>query len=442
MTRLILFVVLLSATLTFGGIGHLSCSAQIVPLSADSLFRLIDENSRTLKLKSLSAANADEGENIARSHRLPMLNASLSVGYLGNGYLTDRDFSDGMQVRNPHSNNNFAVEAMQLIYGGGSVENGIRLAELGAHIASLDLEQSRQEVRFALLGGLIDLYCQYNRRRVLDENMALARQVLDHMKARYDEGVVLQSDITRYELQLEQLRLQQAKTDEAVRNVNYRLANALGFPTSTTVFQPQLSPIDTAFAVGKEEAWQKQATASNLLLKKAGTGIDIQETHRKLITADLRPKLALFAYGKFDSPIVTEVPVLDKNFMYWGFGINLSYNLSSLYTVNKRVRQARIAEQESREAYDLATENVQNHVQEAYEGFLTAVTELHTQEKSLELARQNYDIVNDRFDNGIALITDMVDAANMRLSSEIGLENARAQLLFCYYRLKYVTHTL
>lgn len=184
------------------------------------------------------------------------------------------------------------------------------------------------------------------------------------------------------------------------------------------------------------------AQTSNLSLKKAKLSIDISKTNRKIITADKRPKLSLFAYGHFDSPIVIEVPVLNKNFMYWGFGANMSFNISSLYTTNRRIRQAQIAEMENREVYKLCIENVQDDVQAAYENYRTAITELRTKEKSLELSRQNYEIIKDRFTNGMALITDMVDAANVRLSSEIGLENARTMLLFYYYRLKYITNTL
>ena len=97
---------------------------------------------------------------------------------------------------------------------------------------------------------------------------------------------------------------------------------------------------------------------------------------------------------------------------------------------------------ESREASAVSRENVRNDVQAAYEAYNTAVTELCTQEKSLELARQNYDIVSNRYTNGMALVTDMVDAANVRLSAELGLENARTMLVFSYYKLKYVTNTL
>ncbi len=440
-TRLITFFALLLATIS-GDVGCLPCAAQTVPLSVDTLFRLIDDRSRAVKLKSLYVKDAEVGESVARSNKLPQLHASLSVGYLGNGYLTDRDFGGGMNVPNPHSNNNFALEAMQVIYGGGAISSGIRMSELNTRMAQLDLEESRQQVRFLLLGWLIDLQCLHNRRRVLDENIVLAGEVLDNIRARYDEGVVLESDVTRYELQLQDLRLQREKTNEAVSVTNYRLANALGFSVPDTEFSPELSPMDAAFDIKSESGWQEQACSSNISLKKAELGISLSETNRKIVAADKRPKLSLFAYGKFDSPIVTEVPVLNKNFMYWGFGVNLSFNISSLYTANRRIRRAYIAERESREIYDINRENLEDDVQAAYESYRTAVTELRTQEKSLELARRNYAIVSDRYESGMALVTDMVDAANMRLSAEIGLENARTMLLFCYYRLKYTTHTL
>lgn len=425
-----------------GNVGSMSCAAQTVRLSVDSLFRLIDERSRVLKLKSLCMENAKVGKDMARDVLLPQINTAASIGYLGNGYLTSRDFGNGMKIRNPHSNNNFAVEAMQVIYGGGALSGNIQMAELNAQLSKLNLEESRESVRFLLLGWLIDLQCQHNRRRVIDENIRLARQVIDDMRTRYDEGVALQNDITRYELQLQELQLQREKTAESIRTTDFRMANALGFPAADTEFIPVLPPMDVAAEIKPENDWQRLALVSNLTLQKAKIGIDISETNRRIVAADKRPRISLFAFGRFDSPIVTEVPVLNKNFMYWGFGATMSFNLSSLYTANRRIRRANLSEQESREAYNVELEHVQNDIQSAYEKFRTAETEVRMQEKHLKLARQNYDVVSHRFNNGMTLITDIVDAANVRLSSEIGLENARTMLLFHYYRLKYITHTL
>ena len=175
-----------------------SGSSPAVALSADSLFRLIDERSRVLKLRALQVADADEGATVARTARLPQLNASLYVGYLGNGYLTDRNFSNGLGITNPHSHDNFAIEALQVIYSGGAITGAVRLADLNRRMALLDSDESRQQVRLLMLGWLIDLHCHGGQARVIADNIALAEEVLATMRARYAEGVVLENDITRY----------------------------------------------------------------------------------------------------------------------------------------------------------------------------------------------------------------------------------------------------
>lgn len=420
-----------------------ACLSQtVVYLSADSLFRLIDERSRTLRLAALGVDEAKEGESVARAAILPDVGVGLSVGWLGNGYLSDRDFSSGMKVHNPHSANNFAIDAVQTVYSGGAVTEGIRMARLNSFMARLDVERSRRDVRFVMLGWLTDLQCLYNRRRILDENITLARRVLDDMRVRNDEGVVLANDIIRYELRLEDMLLSRVRTDNDVRVVTHKIANALGFDVETTVFVPRLRSVDTDDSVDDEERWHASAMASAVELKKAALDVDICMSERRMVAAGRMPRLSVFACGRFDSPIVIEVPVINKNFMYWSAGVTVSYDISSLYTSRRRLRRADKAVERSRAAQALSAEKLADNVKEAYESRHTALMEVKTQEKSLELARNNYDIVAERYAAGMALVTDMVDAANVRLAAELGLENARAGLLFSYYRLQYVTNTI
>ena len=68
--------------------------------------------------------------------------------------------------------------------------------------------------------------------------------------------------------------------------------------------------------------------------------------------------------------------------------------------------------------------------------------ELQTQQKSVELAGQNYQVVNERYLSQLALVTDMVDASNMKLNAELNEVDARIGILFAYYRMKYVSGTL
>ena len=55
---------------------------------------------------------------------------------------------------------------------------------------------------------------------------------------------------------------------------------------------------------------------------------------------------------------------------------------------------------------------------------------------------QNYRVIQNRYENGLALITDMVDAANVKLDAELALVSARINVIYNYYQLKYISNTL
>ena len=81
-------------------------------------------------------------------------------------------------------------------------------------------------------------------------------------------------------------------------------------------------------------------------------------------------------------------------------------------------------------------------MQAAFTEFLTSFTDLATQQKSVELALQNYDVVNNRYINELALITDMVDAANSRLAAELALVDSKINVVYNYYNMLFVSGQL
>lgn len=134
--------------------------------------------------------------------------------------------------------------------------------------------------------------------------------------------------------------------------------------------------------------------------------------------------------------------MLDNNFNYWYVGVSLRYSLSSLFKNKHKVQQARLGVTHAEEQYRLALEQVDNAVQENYVNFLTAFTDLQTQQKNVELANENYRLVSHRYENELALLTDLLDAAHTKLNADLSLADARINLLYHYYKMKYITHTL
>ena len=135
----------------------------------------------------------------------------MSVAYLGNGYITDRDFSNGTSVSIPHYGNNIAIEASQVIYSGGAITNGIKAADIGRKMAEINRERTSNDIRFALLGYYLELAKLKAQRNVITKNISLAEKLIEEMNNRLQRGVALKNDITRYELQLSEIKLRLEK---------------------------------------------------------------------------------------------------------------------------------------------------------------------------------------------------------------------------------------
>lgn len=90
----------------------------------------------------------------------------------------------------------------------------------------------------------------------------------------------------------------------------------------------------------------------------------------------------------------------------------------------------------------VAEENLQNDVYQAYIDYEQSYVELDTKEKSLQLANENYGRVYDRYIEQLALITDMLDAFNMKLDAELGVADAKAEILYRQCKLKYTAGVL
>jgi outer membrane protein len=410
-------------------------------LSMDEMFRLADANSRSVQAFSTAKAASEEALRAAKSQQLPDVSASLSMSYLGDGTIWNRSFGNGQSVHFPHFGNNFSLAVQQVIYAGGAIKSGIALGELEHEMATLDWEKNRQEIRFLLTGYYLDLYKLCNQSQVLQNNIELTQQIILEMEARKAQGTALQNDITRYELQKETLALQLAKVRDASEILNHKLVTTLHLPAGTFI-QPDSALLCSEVQKLSEADWQQMAVQRNIALRQSNVSIKMSRQQLKMAHSELLPKISIMAEDHLDGPVTIEVPALNNNFNYWFVGVGLRYSLSSLFKKNHQIKQARLNVQRAEELGSLDGERVENEVQEGYVDYLTSFTDLHTQQKSVELANQNYHVTSNRYKNSLALLTDMLDASNMKLSAELSLVNARINVIYNYFKMKYLTHSL
>lgn len=425
---------LLAAILSSGGV---CVNAQKV-YSIEELFEIAETNSTQLRPSFTAEEEARKEISVARNGRLPEIEASLSLSYIGDGFITKRNFSDYQKAPIPHFGNGLAVNITQPVYTGGAVTSSIELAELKTTAARFATDLQRDNIRFQLTGFYLDIYKYTNLRRVVDSNIAQARKVLAEMRARYEQGVALQNDITRYELLVSNLELQLIKIDNTLDILNRNLVVTAGLPENT-VIEPDSTILARSLPTSGEGWWQQEAAENAPVLKLARTGVDISRKAESLVRSEFLPKVGLKGAWTIDGPILVEIPPINRNLSYWYVGVGVSYNLSSLYKSNKSLSKSRAATRRAIEELDAASENVSLGVRADYVHYLEAYEELKTQQKSVELADRNYRTTSTRYSADMALITDMLDAANSKLDAEQRLVNARINIIYYYYKLLFTS---
>ncbi len=407
-------------------------------LTIEELFEIAETNSVQLRPSFSAEEEARREISVAKSKHLPDIEANLSLSYIGDGFITKRDFTDYQKAPIPHFGNTLGININQPVYTGGAITAGIKMAELKSTAARYATELQRDNIRFQLTGFYLDIYKFVNLRSVVENNIGQARKVLEEMRARYEQGMALQNDITRYELLVSNLELQLVKIDNTLTILNRNLAVTAGLGDDTEVV-PDTTILDKSLPAAGEEWWREAAEEESPSLKLARSGVEISKKAETLVKSERLPKIGLQAAWSLEGPILVEVPPINRNLSYWYVGVGVSYNLSSLYKNNKSLSKSRAATQTAIDRLDAARENVSLGVRADYVRYMEAYEELKTQEKSVELANRNYNTTSTRYSEGMALITDMLDAANSKLDAEQQLVNARINIIYYYYKLLFTS---
>lgn len=269
--------------------------------------------------------------------------------------MTDRDFSNAIHADMPHWGNSFVVKAQQVLYAGGGIRSGVRQSQLEKQIAEQEHLNSRQDLRFMLAGYYLDLFQLRNQELVYRKNIEQTRLLVKDMQAAYRQGTALKSDITRYELQLQNLELGLTSTANRLNVLNHRLVTTLGIEPGTHIVPDTLYLKQVLIEERQESEWAAGIGASPTM-QLAGLGIKLEQNRRKLIQSEQLPHISLSATNELNGPILIEVPPLNNNFAYWFVGVGISYNIDALFKGKRKLRQADISIQKQEEKRRLAKE--------------------------------------------------------------------------------------
>ncbi len=422
------------AVLLSGGV----CAYSQSVVTLEEIFESAETNSTQLRPFISAREEALKDISVAKAGRLPDIDASLSVSFIGDGFITNRDYSGYQKASIPHLGTGLTLNVSQPLYSGGAISASIGMAELKSTAARFATDLKRDNMRFELTGLYLDIYKYSNLRKVVESNLLSAEKILSEMRARHEQGTVLLNDITRYELLVSNLELQTVKIDNMLEILNNNLVTTAGLPQGSMIL-PDTTILSRALPAESEEWWLQEAMENSPSLKLARNGVELSRKAESIVKSERLPKVGLQAAWTMDGPILVEVPPINKNLSYWYAGIGVNYNISSLYKSNCSIAKSKLSTQKAMEELSAANEGISMAVHADNIRYLEAYEELKTREKSVELAERNYLTVSTRYQEGIALITDLLDAADSRLDAQQRLVNARIDIIYYYYKLLFIS---
>lgn len=415
--------------------------AQDVKMSIDDLFMRVEQHNIDVKIARQSVNISNEQKKSAVAKQLPDINFSATVNYLGDATLLDRNFSNATRSSMPHLGNAIALSLYQPIYAGGEISAGIEKANNQRHIADNELERVSDKMKMEILGCYLDLFKHRNLLTVYDENIELTQQLLSEMRARSAQGLALANDVTRYELNLSNLKYDRLTVADGIEHLNNNLLIFLSLDENTNII-PQLQFNEMNEGSSSSMVWMERALQHSPELKRIDLNYALSQTESKLIKSRRLPKIGLTVGDNLDGPITNKTPVLDKNLNRWWAGVQLSLNLSSLYKDQGSLKASKLESFQLLDQRKSQTEEISRRIDQLYKYYTEANEQAKTQELNVQLATENYRIVERRYSNDLSLLTDMLDASAQKLDAEVRLVNARTNVIYYYYQLKYISGTL
>ena len=406
------------------------------------LFSRADVENRDLKILENLQKIAKISVEEERQKLLPTVETALSFSYNGNGWVSNRDFSNGMKAEIPAFGNQFSLEAKQLIYAGGAVKTSIEMSKMKQQMLALEKEKQSQNLRFLVAGFYLDMLKLQNQKIVVEKNILQAKKLIEQIKAKTNQGIALKNNITRYELLLQNLQLSLLQMNNQYTIINNELVQLLNLPVGTMI-QPSgkeiaLNELNASLVENSNEEILEKTPS----LKQQNLEIEMSNRTEKLIKTEKLPQFFAFAGDYLNGPITIEIPAINKNFNYWYAGVGLKYDISSLYKNNVKLQQAKLQTTNAMEREMKLKEEISKQLTAAKIKYEETIEVYQTQLKNIELASQNYAVVKNRYLNDLSIITEMLDAENTKIEAELNASNAQINILYHYYQIKKILGTL
>lgn len=410
-------------------------------LSIDELFAKSMEHSVRIRSAEMRTQIATDRTALAKNKQLPDVGFSGSFGYAGTPVVLNTDLSFMQRVDNPDWKQNYQINVSQPLYTGGQIKGNIEKEKLEQKIADLSLLRDKSELKLFLVGQYLDLFNSYKQLEVYKENIEQAKVRLHDIEQMKSQGMLTNNDVLRTKLLITNYELAYKTVANNIKLISQQLAIVMGMDEET-IYRPDEAFLLQQLEVQTESDYVLNAYGNYPDLQIAEVNVQKAQTDVKLAKASLYPTLSLQLGNAFARPIPNSSPAQDFYVNSWGISLNLSYNISAWFDKKHNVGMSKRQVYMQELVREEQKQTIRTSVRSAYVKHKEALDRIEANEESLIQAKENYRIVNNKYFNQLAILTDLLDANAVLLDTELQMINAQTNAIYTYYQLQKVSGRL
>lgn len=391
---------------------------EVTTLTLKDALKFALENKADAKKARLKVENSQYQIEEVRSRALPQITANGSLNY---SPIQQTSVIDGGSFGQPGTTieavfgqkwNSIAGISLSQTLFDQSVFTGLRAAHSTKEFYQINNQLTEEQVIEGVANNYYQVYVLREKLSLLENTFKITEKARDIVKGQFENGLAKKIDLDRMNVRVTNVMTQKQQITNLIQLQENTLKFFIGMPIGTQIEIPNTGFEITPLAL--TEAANPETRTEFLLLKKQEELLNYQ---KKAAIANYYPTLSLTAnYSYFGQG--PEMPLLKKpsDGVYWSdfssIGLNLRVPVFSGFGTRAKVRQTDVELRSIQEdikdtqlALDLDYKNATTQIQ-------NSINTITNQKENMRLAEDILKNTNNNYQQGLASLTDLLDAEN------------------------------
>ena len=320
----------------------------------------------------------------------------------------------------PITNTRTAVALEQPIFNAGLTRLGVQAATLDRDLATATRDGARQDLGLHAAQAFVRVLQLEATVRASDAAVAAAESDRQRARARREVGLVTEADVLAVTVHLADMRQRQIAAAGELAVTRMQLAEAVGLPLSASIVpvRPAAPP-----ALEDGEGLVREALTTHPMLRQANVQLQLADNGRRTARAALLPTVGVQAGWEFNGA------TLGAQESSWIIGAEVRVNVFRGFGDAARIAEARHAYVRATAERERAERRIEVDVRGALAQLAAARARQDAGWAALTQARESQRIVRDRYESGLATVTDVLRAAEATLEAESRATTAEMDMI-------------